>query len=112
MKFRITQKEAREYLQLYRVNHDLSYIIRQFTDITTAYHAGVYGWNADIFIKGRIGLEQGYRHIAKEAVPEKLQKRVYKKCLHIMHTEPNNSKADIKIKKVIDKLYNELENSL
>lgn len=66
MKFRITQKQAREQLELYRIDCKTSDIIKTYIHPTTAYHAGVYGWNADIFINGYIGLEEGYRPIAKK----------------------------------------------
>lgn len=79
MKFRVTQKQAREQLELYRIDCTSSSIIKYYIRPTTAYHAGVYGWNADIFINGYIGLEEGYRPIAKKNVPEKLQEQFCKK---------------------------------
>lgn len=111
MKFRVTQKQAREQLELYRIDCTSSSIIKDYIRPTTAYHAGVYGWNADIFINGYIGLEEGYRPIAKKNVPEKLQEQFCKKCKKIID---NKLKWGIKRKKLheaFDDFCNELRNN-
>lgn len=87
MKFRLTQKQAREYYCLYRIdNPKLEFIIEHYTNITPFYHAGIYGWNADIFVKGRVGLEYGYRPIAKKCISKELQERIYNKCKKELNT--------------------------
>lgn len=111
MKFRITQKQAREYYDLYRINCDTSHIISHHIYPTTAYHAGVYGWNADIFINGTVGLENGYRSIAKKEVPEKLQKEFCKKCKKIIDNELKWEIKRKKLHKAFDDLCNVLRNN-
>lgn len=111
MKFRVTQKQALEQLELYRINCTTSSIIKDYIRPTTAYHAGIYGWNADIFINGYIGLEEGYRPIAKKDVPERLQKLFSKKCRKIIDSNLSCETRNKKLQKEFDKLCDELKNS-
>ena len=111
MKFRITQKQAREQLELYRINCTTSSIIKDYIRPTTAYHAGVYGWNADIFINSYIGLEEGYRPIAKKNVPEKLQELFCKKCRKIIDSNLIYETRTKKLQKEFNELCNELRNN-
>lgn len=111
MKFRITQKQAREQLELYRIDCKTSDIIKTYIHPTTAYHAGVYGWNADIFINGYIGLEEGYRPIGKKNVPEKLQEQFCKKCRKLIDSNISYEIMKKKLQKEFNKLCDELKNN-
>lgn len=111
MKFRITQKQAREYYDLYRIDCNTSHIISHYIYPTTAYHAGVYGWNADIFINGYIGLEEGYRPIAKKDAPEKLQEQFCKKCRKIIDSKLKYETKRKKLYKAFDEFCDELKNN-
>lgn len=111
MKFRITQKQAREYYNLYRIDTNTSHIISHHIYPTTAYHAGVYGWNADIFINGYIGLENGYRPIAKKDVPEKLQELFCNRCKKIIDNCSNYKERTEKLQKEFNDLCNVLRNN-
>lgn len=111
MKFRITQKEAREQLELYSINCETSNIIKDYIRPDTAYHAGVYGWNADVFINGSIGLEEGYRPIAKKDVPEKLQELFCNRCKKIIDNCSDYKERTEKLQKEFNDLCNELRNN-
>lgn len=111
MKFRITQRDARNQLELYRINCETSSIIKDYIRPTTAYHAGVYGWNADIFINGYIGLEEGYRPIAKKDAPEKLQEQFCKKCKKIIDRKLKYETKRKKLHEAFDDFCNELRNN-
>lgn len=111
MKFRITQRDARNQLELYRINCETSSIIKDYIRPTTAYHAGVYGWNADVFINGYIGLEEGYRPIAKKDVPENLQELFCKKCRKIIDSNLIYETRTKKLQKEFNELCNELRNN-
>lgn len=111
MKFRVTQKQAREELELYRINCTTSSIIKDYIRPTTAYHAGVYGWNADIFINGYIGLEEGYRPIAKKDIPKELEELFCSHCKEIIESDISYKTRDKRLQKEFDKLCDELKNN-
>lgn len=111
MKFRITQRDARNWYKLYRIDIDLMEIFKNYAYPQVAYHAGVYGWNADILINGSVGLENGYRPIAKKQVEKDLQNNIYKKCRKIADSKIKFDTKHKKIKKLFDELCDELRNN-
>src|SRR5574344_1215021 len=60
MKFKTTAKQIRSAYRCYCVGYcDLQNLLK-FTE-PTAYTAGVYGWNADVYTFGDVAIVTGYR---------------------------------------------------
>ena len=110
MKFRTTNKQIRNnYGYVFKIPCCGAWHLLQGRE-PEAYTAGVYGWNADIYIHGGVAIATGYRPFG-EAVPRELLKKYEEKAKKIYNN--NNYKystKQTKINKLLDEFINILIN--
>lgn len=82
MKFKTTNKQIQQYYgKVYRIAYCAAANLLRYED-ARAYTAGVYGWNADLYVVEGVALVTGYRPGVGERVDytilDKYEKKVQK----------------------------------
>lgn len=113
MSYQVTAKSVNQsHLHVFRVGYcDLQQFLR--TENRTAYTAGIYGWNSDIYEFGPYAISTGHRPTGDSKISEKALKEYKERYKKLVDRSNNTAMSYEKIAEINhDYIYTMLQKSL